>query len=335
MSRGEWFYPKADTPVRDEVLTALADAPARLSADDAQRALASTGRDAGSVSSLGVGTFHELYLARHGAEHVVLKAARLPEPSDDGLAVEAAVTRLLGRHGIPSVAVLSVDLSRTAVPFDFAVLEEATGVSLRSLDADDDAVRPGIAALARHLRRIHEVPMAGWGLLDVRDGVLAGTRASWSDYLGLRSDEHRSHLRGTGALDPATDSEVAAVLDRVRSLPEPATPSLLHGDPGPHNTFLDGGDVRMLDWEDALGGDPMFEVALWATFQPPRRWPAFFAAYFDEDWSPDFRFWAYFLRVSLAKAVVRSRFGYREIPGREPASARIPRALRAIAELPD
>lgn len=111
------------------------------------------------------------------------------------------------------------------------------------------------------------------------------------------------------------------------------SPRLLHGDCGPHNAIVspDGG-IGMFDWEDAVLGDPLFEVALWATFNPPRRWKWFFQGYFEAAWEPNFLFWAYFLRISLAKTVVRIRFGYHDVPGREPAHERIHRALHALAQ---
>jgi len=39
------------------------------------------------------------------------------------------------------------------------------------------------------------------------------------------------------------------------------------------------------------------------------------------------RFWTYFLRVALAKTVVRHNLGLRDRPGRPPASRRIQLAL--------
>ena len=89
----------------------------------------------------------------------------------------------------------------------------------------------------------------------------------------------------------------------------------------------------LIDWEDAVAGDPLFEVAFWATFHPERRWDAFFAGYRKDPLeTPEdrLRFWLYFLRIALMKTVLRHRLGCTDPPGRTPASQRIQRALRGL-----
>jgi aminoglycoside phosphotransferase (APT) family kinase protein len=38
------------------------------------------------------------------------------------------------------------------------------------------------------------------------------------------------------------------------------TPVLLHNDPRPENSFLAGGDVGLIDWEQAMVGDPVLDI---------------------------------------------------------------------------
>jgi len=114
-------------------------------------------------------------------------------------------------------------------------------------------------------------------------------------------------------------------------------PVLLHGDLGSHNVFTDGRDVTaVIDWEDALSGDPVFDIAFWATFHPDRRHAAFLDGYravralpADFEW----RFWLYYLRVALAKTVLRHRLGITDRPGRLPASRRIQKGLERVEAL--
>lgn len=322
--RADQFYPKADTPIPDAELRSLAKSGDRISEDQARGILDRAGVHPTGVRRLATGTFHELFTVdTAGGEPLVLKVTRVT-PSGGGLEVEAAVTVILRQSGVPAVPVLQVGDDGDA---QWSLTGFAEGPSLRAVDDDEGAVTDALPLLAHHLRGVHAIPASGWGLL-AGPGA-AGTRASWADYLLLRLEEHLA----LAAIDDSTADRVREVLERVARL-DPGPAALLHGDVGPHNTIL-GDDLRLIDWEDALAGDPAFDVAMWATFNPVRRWPVFFAAYHDAGWQPDFRFWAYFLRISLAKAVVRVRFDYRDVPGREPASARIPRALEAIAELPE
>ena len=102
---------------------------------------------------------------------------------------------------------------------------------------------------------------------------------------------------------------------------------LLHGDLGSHNVLTDGDRLLgLIDWEDMVAGDPVYEVAFWATFHLPERHAAFLTGYRAVRPLPDdfpVRFWLYFLRVTVAKAVHRRRFGYPDRPDRPSAAHRI------------
>jgi Ser/Thr protein kinase RdoA (MazF antagonist) len=92
----------------------------------------------------------------------------------------------------------------------------------------------------------------------------------------------------------------------------------------------------LIDWEDCLAGDPVFDIAFWATFHPERRHDVFLEGYRGvRDLPDDFelRFWLYFLRTALSKTVLRHRFGLQDKPGRPPASLRIHRGLEKVESL--
>jgi len=110
---------------------------------------------------------------------------------------------------------------------------------------------------------------------------------------------------------------------------------LLHGDPGGPNVILraDGTVGGLVDWEDALVGEPLFELASCACFHPERRWASLFEGYLGAPAlpAPDRRrFWLYVLRIALARTVVRERFAIADAPGHAPAAERVRRALQAL-----
>ena len=110
---------------------------------------------------------------------------------------------------------------------------------------------------------------------------------------------------------------------------------LLHGDLGSHNVLTDGDRLLgLIDWEDAVAGDPVYDIAFWATFHPAARRTIFLTGYRDVRALPDdfpLRFWLYFVRIALAKAVHRRRFGYPDRPDRPTAAQRIRSALDELA----
>ena len=342
LSRRGIFYPKADLDVPDAVLRSLAqpDAAAlRANGEHARALLARTLRlDAAGVRIEALarqGTFHHAFEGAPEARapaHVV-RVNRLPAHFVDWqLQAEAMLAAVLAAQGVPRARVVEVDCTRRRMPTDAQVVERIAGTSLAALDDDDAALAPWLARLATLLRRVHAIDGHGFGFVDVSNGArLAGVHAGWDEYLFTRLAQHLAALQASGAMTAAEAAIAQEEFDRARPALARLEPRLLHGDPGNHNAIgREGGDVLLVDWEDALLGDPLFDVAFWATFHPERRWPAFFDAYFGAGWTPSRRFWLYFLRVALSKTVHRQRFAYADRPGRPPAAARIQRALAGL-----
>lgn len=327
--RSALFYPKADLPVPDAALRASAvgdlDAPlvARVCTDI-------LGEPVG-VEEMPGGTLHRLWrVGCAGGPALVFRASTL----DDGLAIDAAVEPLLRREGLPALRVLAVDRSRTRCPADFAIIEEARGTPLSAFDDDEAKLLPLLNQLGRLLARVHRITLDGYGLVDVIDGKAKGTHASWDAYVWTNLEAHVNRCLEWGAITEAEAKRIVWTFDGCRGIFEDSRASLLHGDPGSANVFAEGGTIAaLIDWEDTVAGDPVYEIAFWATFHPERRHAAFLDGYRAEGTlPPDFepRFWLYFLRVALAKTVVRHRLGLKDLPGREPASRRIQLGLSRL-----
>jgi aminoglycoside phosphotransferase (APT) family kinase protein len=258
---------------------------------------------------------------------------------DFPLLLDAAVVPYLAAARLPYLVVDRVDLSRRWCAWDYEILEEARGVPLKALDHDDARIMPMLNALGGVVARLHQIRTQGFGLLDVRPrtNLLRGTHANWSDYLAVRLPEHVGCCVDLGALTVPEAEAVLKLFEVFPSVCAPAPPSLLHGDLGNHNVFADGTAITaLIDWEDALSGDPVFDVAFWATFHPERRHQAFLDGYQAVLPLPaDFglRFWVYFLRIALAKTVLRHRLGLTDVPGRPPAALRIRKGLGQVDAL--
>jgi aminoglycoside phosphotransferase (APT) family kinase protein len=265
----------------------------------------------------------------------VVRLNRLPEEAMDWqLLADESVSRALAAAGVVHPEVVLVDCSRGEATTDFEVAEFIDAPSLSTFDADDAAIAPWLATAARYLKRVHAVRGERFGFVDVsRAPSLVGLHVSWPAYLRVQLAENIAMAAQAGLLS-APERE-AAVAQFERGLPAlgAVQPCLLHGDTGNHNILARAdGSVVFIDWEDALLGDPLFDLAFWATFHPERRWPALFEAYFGAPWQPDARFWLYFLRVAISKTVHRLRFGYTDRPDRPRASLRMQRALQGLAE---
>lgn len=316
-TRGDTFYPKADN--------AFCPAPEPTLADMAEAARVALGH----VGPLTIrrldtqGTFHRLYaLDRGQGEDAVLRlhvqagraGAMLLGPWLDGL-------------GLPVCRQLTCDLSRTLLPLDFEIVAMGCGQTLSTVDGDEPAMVMALTELGRAVARVHGVGVEGYGWLDPRRPGHALDK-TWDDFLRRRLEEHARVCRDIGAVDSFEVSVIERLFGRPSGFVGPGV--LLHGDLGSHNVLWEQGRITaLLDFEDAIAGDPVFDLASWATFHPEHRHGAFLTGYGN---LPDRRrFWLYFLRVALAKTVVRNRFGITDRPGRPPAARRIQLALERLA----
>jgi aminoglycoside phosphotransferase (APT) family kinase protein len=250
------------------------------------------------------------------------------------------------RLALPQVApsVVAVDVTRKQVPFEFEVVEAVKGVCLKDFDEDESRTLRALASLGSLVARLHEQPLHGNGLLDTAplaafpESDPRGLHERWSDYVLLRLHEHIARCRVLGIVDEREGEWIDGEFRRASDWLDDVPAVLLHGDLGSHNVFVNGDDEAstLVDWEDALAGDPLYEIAFWATFHPQRRWAAFLEGYRRISNLPDDagrRFWLYFLRIALAKTVVRDRFGLKDRPGRTPAVQRIRQAVDGLKRI--
>src|SRR5262249_39402506 len=159
-----------------------------------------------------------------------------------------------------------------------------------------------------------------------------GSHINWRDYIFSRLEHHVAICRHAELLDESQSNRILAVFDSMAASLTRRPLRLLHGDPGAHNICVGPNPPSVpgfLGCEDALVGDPLFEVGMVSSFQPPRRMPDFLAGYgLPEPNHDQSRLIAlYFLRIALSKTVHRLRFGIGDLPGRTPGHHRLYRGL--------
>lgn len=288
------------------------------------------------------GALHAVYRVRlESGRRVVVRLSRLsPFQSDESLAIGAWAHERLADTGVPVPEVHVVDLSRRFCPFDYAIVEEARGMSLSRYDHVGDLILPLLGRLARHLARIHEEVIEGFGRLVVgpaRPGTVREARGrlgSWRAHVMPRLEEHLESCERAGLVGRVDARRIDRAFVELAGLLDLTSARLLHGDLNNQNALADGSEISgIIDWDDALAGDPIHDLAVWAASQPRRRHRPVLEVYAAERGLPDDfepRYWLYVLRVALAQGVSQQRLGHAPSSGRDTVARRIALALRSL-----
>jgi aminoglycoside phosphotransferase (APT) family kinase protein len=319
------FYPKTDRPENADAVKEPVINPAFIAqALDAE---------VQSIERIKGGTMHQLHRVITPNKSWVLK---LPyEDADFGFQLESRAMDQLAQIGLPSLKVGAFSAISQAGQSAFLLIEEAAGRTITSFEDPDTQQMPEklLFEIGRTLAQVHQVKGSSAGLIDCTKKDWTGLQDDWSTYLSLRLADHLHLCSYIGAIDQCERNKIESLF-----IPEIKAPSrLLHGDPGHHNMFSDGERLTaVIDWEDALIGDPIFDIAYWGTFVRDAMRSPFLAGYETiEKLSFDFeyRYWLYYLRIAVSKTVYRHQSGIEDRPGRPPASQRIQKALSNLAKL--
>ena len=342
--RRTWFYAKTDIACADVRLRQLRD----TAQDEAVRRTPMI--ETAVKSLLGLhpidampaprqGTFHVVHLVRIGqASPLVVRSSR-PEimDPDDTLNIEAVVAPYLARARVPHVPVRAVAVGpKRVAPFDLAIEDRAPGEVLCDLPETACECPDLLRSVGQVMRDLHAIEGSGGGPIDLHTGkgkVLRGLQPDWCSYLMLNLEAHVAGCRAIGAITCAEAKAILKIFTDHAAIWHDVPVQLLHGDIGNHNVFVQHNAVAaLIDWEDALIGDPAFDVAMWLTFHPPRRYAAFLQGYGPVTQDDGFRLRCAlsFLRIALSKTVHRHRFAYPDLPGRQPAYKRIHRGISAV-----
>jgi hygromycin-B 4-O-kinase len=334
--RRKIFYPKTDI---DFDLEALHRRKEQLAKANLSKLTGILDQEIRAIEFLPTaGTFHALFQVETASNSYILKLS--PEESAFGFAIESWAMQRLRETHLPALAIPAFEVVAQSLPCPFLLVEEARGQTLtRFENAETQALpEPLLFEFGRSLAIIHRVPGQNAGLLDCGASAWpAGLHPRWSDYLMFRLDEHLTICREIRAINEAEKESAATYFDESEALLVGAPMRLLHGDPGHHNVFSNGEKITaMIDWEDALVGDPVFDIAYWGTFVRDEMRQRFLDGYQTVETLPvDFekRYWLYYLRIALSKTVHRFRFGTKDRLGRPAASLRIQKALSNLAKL--
>lgn len=224
--------------------------------------------------------------------------------------LEKQVMNCLTARGLPSYPVHTVNCTRLEYSFDYMIMHKVSGISFAHLASQSDYLR----RLGHLLAELHcSTDIIGYGpLVNTQDGPFQGLKNTWHDYIFTKLDAHLHYCLTQQILNAAQCREIAALFS---NLPLNRQTCLLHGDLSNANIIVQADNsLVLIDWGDALSGDPVFDIAMWGSFIGNQERLASLLAGYQTIAGPiiDFnlRYWLYYLRIILAKTVHRHRFQY-------------------------
>lgn len=344
------FYPKTDLDLDNEqcmnlqfVRHELVELYQKSVKEIAERFFKKEGA---SVCPLPIhGTFHLIYrvnFSEHERYIVKVMLPELPLPESSFL-IDQWVYSVLKEHSIPSLTVHQVDISQKEAAFSFEIIEYVSGQPLTVLQDPTTLTLPEgiLSSLGSLVAQIHNIPVKGFGPItatEYQNQFMAhGVHRFWSDYIFCHLNKHIELCCDISVLTFAEAEDIRTCFMRHTKLFECKQGALLHGDLGHHNIFSDGARITaIIDWEDCMSGDPIFDLAYWGTFMKDHMREELLNGYKKHAKLPadfELRYWLYYLRIALSKTVHRYRFGYTDHPNRPAACSRIQKALMYLHNL--
>jgi hygromycin-B 4-O-kinase len=210
--------------------------------------------DVSGFSRLAEGLASQAFSFRHDADEYVVRINR----SIAGFEKDAYVSRKFASPALPIPEVVSI--GRFDEGHAFCISRRAPGVRVHDLDARGPSRM--VDPCLRIMERIAASDLSGTAGFGAFDAGGTGPCSSWKDFLtGIAEPGRFDWERAGRGVDMGVVMRMLRLVERLAGhCPEER--SLVHGDFGSYNLLTDGGRITgVIDWDRALFGDPLYEVA--------------------------------------------------------------------------
>lgn len=227
------------------------------------------------------GSSHVIYFVsfKDGHRDLVLRANLGVSSPEVEMLTEKLITDKVAALGVPTNTVLHADISRKTYPFDYQIQEILQG---RDPEDDFEGSKEDYLRIAYEtgeaIAKFSLITFEGFGRFDAKavlQGELKGSKSRFSDYLGLNVDGDLEGLMKAELITEERAERIKSYLEERYPLVNNRGPaSLVHHDLADHNLmYVDGHLAGVFDWEAAVAGDPILDLAsapTWKSHHPKR-----------------------------------------------------------------
>jgi len=162
-------------------------------------------------------------------------------------------------YGAPVPEVIFAATTRHEYPAPYMVMRRLPGVPAFEVSLTPRTRATILEQLGRHLLAIHSIPLAGFGYLELQNGVYIGRSSSWWAYVREEGERRLTKLP-TAILPPPLAAAIERRFEQTRTKRELDQAVLLHGDYQLKNILVQNLQVTgILDFENLLAGDPVLD----------------------------------------------------------------------------
>lgn len=256
---------------------------------------------------------HLTYLAVNGGKTYFIRIEDGPE-KDSYMMVEGKIVEEVRKMGVPVPEIFEVDTSRTKVDFAYQIMEYLEYPDLNTIHKAKQLDILAIAIdIGKNIARWQSVTPEGFGLFNseelINEGRLVGLHKRYADYFLLNLTQHLDFLAGNNFISEFEASDLLQIIHENKRYLNLDQGCLVHKDLALWNILGHNQDIKgIIDWDDAIAGDPTDDLSLLACFYDDDVLQAALDGYtslrpLPADFFP--RFHLHLLRNMIVKAVIR------------------------------
>lgn len=261
---------------------------------------------------------HITYFLFQGQAKYFVRLENGPE-RDNYMSVESEVIHRVREASVPVPYIYLTDTSRIHVPFAIQIMECLEHEDLNIAEKRGELDIISIAeTLGQYVARWQSIRPDKFGLFNpeilTKEGKLEGFHDTYQQYFLLNWDVHLDYLTQSGFIQQEKANELKGLVEDFLPLLQLDEGCLVHKDLALWNVLGEKNRITaVIDWDDAVSGDPMDDLALLGCFHSGEVVLSAMRGYTKERPLPpnyEQRFWLHLLRNIIFKSVIRVKGNY-------------------------